>query len=83
MIVMGADRLMTIGELAEYLQVPRETIYRWRKTGAVRADSVWAATSGSAAARSKHGLKPGAIQRPGTDGPPIQTLTRPGTVRGS
>jgi excisionase family DNA binding protein len=25
--------LMTIGELAEYLQVPRETIYRWRKHG--------------------------------------------------
>lgn len=32
-MVMGADRLMTIGELAEYLQVPRETIYRWRKYG--------------------------------------------------
>ncbi|MGH9010023.1 MAG: helix-turn-helix transcriptional regulator [Acidimicrobiia bacterium] len=31
--VMGAERLMTIGELAEYLQVPRETIYRWRKHG--------------------------------------------------
>lgn len=27
------DRLMTLAELAEYLQVPPETIYRWRKRG--------------------------------------------------
>jgi excisionase family DNA binding protein len=30
---MEPPRLMTIGELAEYLQIPRETIYRWRKYG--------------------------------------------------
>jgi len=28
------DRLMTIAELAAYLQIPEQTVYRWRKRGA-------------------------------------------------
>lgn len=27
------DRLMTIGEVAEYLQVPKAALYRWRTEG--------------------------------------------------
>jgi excisionase family DNA binding protein len=30
---MSSDPLMTLAELAEYLRVPKETIYRWRKRG--------------------------------------------------
>lgn len=30
---MGDDRLLSIADLAMYLQVPQETIYRWRKQG--------------------------------------------------
>jgi excisionase family DNA binding protein len=29
-----ADRLWTLAELAEYLQVPEQTVYTWRKRGA-------------------------------------------------
>lgn len=30
---MAADRLMTLAEVADYLRVPRDTIYYWRKRG--------------------------------------------------
>ena len=40
----GLDPLLSIDELAEYLDVPIKTIYDWRQTGRVRSASGWVAT---------------------------------------
>jgi excisionase family DNA binding protein len=30
---MGEDRLLTLAEVAERLQIPLDTVYRWRSAG--------------------------------------------------
>ena len=35
-----ADRLMTVGEVAEYLRVKRSTVYKWAKDGKIPAAKV-------------------------------------------
>ena len=32
-VVIPINRLWSVGDLAEFLRVPVETVYRWRKTG--------------------------------------------------